>query len=137
MDSNDPIRKLFSEKQLKVLDKLPRTLKVGKYIFLLIIIFLGASAYLYLRLAMSIGARHGINGIVNVLSMFYKGVEPGTTYQAYERVIAETIGNAHLYLGAVILLSVFYFVTRVLQKLLLKCWQLLSSKEKNKNETET
>ena len=117
----------FSSKELKHLNKLPKTMKFMKWCSLGFSAFLIVMSIVNIRLALYVGHIFGIEGLSNVLSLWYGGVEIGKTYHYYELLIAQRVAQAHLCLGAAIYLLIFYYGNLKHNRILLKCWNLLSA----------
>ncbi len=128
------IKEHFTDKEIKLLNSLSKNIKKAKWIQILVTIFLVVGTILNLRLAVIVGHRYGINGLMNVLLVWYKDLEVGKTYQLYEVFIAQRVANAHLSLGVAIILLIFYYSLQKIDNLLLKCWKLLSSEHSDNKE---
>lgn len=117
----------FSAREVRELGRLPKTLKKFKWATVFFCIFLLSMSILNVRTALVAGHQHGIDGLRGVISLWVNGVRPGRTYEWFEMLIFDRMGTAALQVGTAIVSLAFSLGTRRLQKLLLKCWNLLAS----------
>ena len=120
----------FSDKEVKHINRLSKTVRKRKRVGILTLIMCMIFCILNVHLAVSIGRCHGITGFGNVLSLFYSTKEIGKVYQGYEVVISDCVGNAHLIFGVAVLSLVLSYCIQKNTNLLMRCWRLLSTEKK-------
>ena len=135
----------FSKGTIKQFDKRVKRQRYMALFSILLIPIIGYAILCFIMQlfkAMDVGSSYGIDGLINVLSVWLSwigGVDPSSKYCGYELRLIDYISSAFTSLGGALSLTMFGIINFLYWRknnLFPKCWALLKPKDTDKNGKE-